>query len=150
MASQAGANWTNADSFVERADTGTHLVATKVATGSEPASYVFTASGSSKLAGFILRIPGAVFDAIGAASINNMNVVLPAVTMTQDGLALAFVFNSLASTSFSISGWALVVQDNNANTPSIGIFSKKVPAGSTGTVTTTSTSASSGILLGVK
>lgn len=154
VAADGNVTWTNSTGFTEAFDSGSDfiMVAYKTAGGAEPASYTFTSSNTAASCGIMAAISAAAYDTIGAVSASANSPVAPAITMSASGLLLLAAWNVNASTTFTApAGFTLVYADANANRPAMALFAKPVPAGSTGTVTiTTSNPGSRAVLLGVK
>lgn len=129
-------------------------VAWKIATGAEAADYTFTATGVGNKVGVLLAYRGAAYDAIGAfvAANAGSDVVAPSVTLSRDGLALAFFADEFGSRTFTTPSGMLALLSQSASAPSYAIFSQQLGPGATGTRTSTPSGGgnTAGVLIGIK
>lgn len=153
-----GTNWSMPAGWTEDLDQSTPslCVARKIATGSEPANYTFTKSGTAApLVGQILAITNGVFDAIGApATSSTTSLTLPGIT-SMGGLLFAIFSGRLGTPTFADPpSMSLVALTRNTTNVALYSFIQKVPPGATGTRTSSPISVSSGngtgVLYGVK
>lgn len=135
-----GQSWTGDTGWTEVIDSSYFRVAYKVATGSEPASYAFTSSGSANLSGAILLLRNAAYDTIGTEGTGSAPIAGSVTPSALYCLLLAFVTSSANSITVSAPGeFSVIAIDDNGASPSYGIFADSlIGAGPTNTKTFTS------------
>lgn len=149
--------WTGDTGWTEVADQNAApnlRVAYKVAGGSEPASYTFTAAASRVLAGSILTYRGASYDAIGAIASGASPITATGPTAASNYCKLlGFATRGAASITVTApSSMTTRVTQNDATAPSYVLADETVLAGATGnrSFVVGSTTAVAGILLTIK
>lgn len=157
-----GATWTGDTGWTEQIDQATLpnlRVATKIAGGSEPGGYTFTASNSEDLSVVILAIKRGVFDAIGAIATRSGGGTLTASGITSAGgmLLAAVVVDQQSAGTVTIasnSGMTLIATGGGSGYPTINIYRDYVVPGATGTrgftIGGTYSGTSAAVLVGVK
>lgn len=150
--SQGSTTWTGDTGFTEVRDVAgapTLRVAYKVAGGSEPATYTFTAFSSGAHRVVLAGIRGGTYTAISATTgtaTSGGNCAAPSVTAAAgSSLLLAFfvINNSGSSGSFpDPTGMTSEYQSTDSRSPDVALFSEVVAAGATGTRSSDHTSAS--------
>ena len=162
VGTQADFTWTGDTGWTEVYDQGVKpnlRVAYKAVTGSEGASFTFTASVSAELVGQILAFRAASYDQIGSVATRTGNGDLAMTGITAvDGLIIAAAGTAEdITTTYSVpSGMTLVAKSRIDNTgASVVTWYQFVGSGATGNKTTTISTVgvidpSAGILIGVK
>lgn len=141
--------WTPAIGFTELYDNFGFELSDRIA-ASEPSTYDFARAGGKDFAsvGTILRIPGGSFDSIGSADGSSNNPAPGSITMSGNGLLLAFFFSSTPGSTFTVPTGMSLVASNSAQF-SMAIFKENVSAGATGSRTSSMSKKGYGILMGV-
>lgn len=158
MTSGSTVTWTGDTGWTEVADQGTGApnirIAYKVAGASEGASYTFTPSAGSTLAGSILTYRYAAYDAIGSFVTAANPLILASISPTLSQSALIAVGGRGAGsiTLGTPTSMTARVTDNDSSAPSYIVCDQTVAKGPTGvrSMTTGSTSGVSGIMLAIK
>lgn len=154
--------WTGDTDWTEALDQGAKpnlRVAYKAVTGSEGASFTFTASSAAEYVGQILAFRAASYDQIGSIVTRTGNgaLAMPGITAV-DGIviAAASTADDLTSTYSVPSGMTLIKKNENmTHGVSISTWYEFVIAGATGDLTSTISTVgagdpSAGVLIGVK
>lgn len=143
------ATWTDSHSFTEVLDQAAApsiRVAYKIAGGSEPASYTFTASATGELAGVVLVLRYAAWDAVGTVSTTQTSNVqtAPAITVGANRSSLFAFFTNTGVVTWSspTTGLVSVASYSKTPAPSFELFlDDLVASGSSGTKSATLSSA---------
>lgn len=137
-----------------RGSTGTFYLFYKYAVTADlsTSTYTFTSNASTdRLSGTLLCQRNAVFTH-GDVSASGTTPAAPAITLSYDG-ASVFAFYRSTNTGLvtytTPSGYSSYCGDSDTNAPTLTVFNKtSVAAGSTGTVSTTASASSVGMLVG--
>lgn len=149
-----GTTWTGDTGWTEILDNGSTRIAYKVATSSEPSTYTFTSSSSGTVTrGCILCYRNAAYDTIGTA--DTTSPFTPAgITMSKAGLLIGVITRAGGSSQTLTLPASMTSRFNSsASSATIAVGDEAVlagPTGSTRTFTSTSGTATSAVLLGIK
>lgn len=121
--------------WTAQVDQSGHMVLTKTAGSSEPASYAFNSTNSNACSGVVLTYRGGVLDAIGTYQSNTgVSVIDPAIPTVTANFSLLLGTASRRAQSATIAaplGTRHI--DNNANNPSFFVGEELINIGTTGT-----------------
>lgn len=123
-------------------------ILTKVSAGNEPASYIFTTSSNARLGGYIIHAKDAQISVIGVNGTSASLCVAPSITLPSDrSILFAHVGRNSASITATVPTGMTLVSSNIAVNPSTHLFVQEdMPAGDTGTRTSTVSNSASGCL----
>jgi hypothetical protein len=133
--------WTPPSGFTETLDSNTRQFSYRVADGTEGASFTFTLSASeTALGGVCVAVQNAQYDTVGTVSgLANPTVAAAITVASNNSLVFDFVSSGAGSVNWTDpSGWTLLQSNTDAAQPSFKLYSRTFPAGSTGTVSISS------------
>jgi hypothetical protein len=153
LVNDVGGTWNTASGFTEQVDNDV-CIQTLITGSSEPSTYTFSCSGTdgNRQRGVIARFRNGTYNSIGSVD-KTSPFAASGITMTNAGLLLgAIVIYSDASESVTLPTSMTTIYNSSASTVTIALGYEVVASGATGTrtFTTTDSTASAAVLLGLR